>query len=195
MSDINYNTGAATAIGFGVGFFCALLQIFLKRRINKGGVVDSNGAIFQFLIPSFFAAIFVAIAQGVNKSSASGIVYVPGVGGYNPTTVSYNGIRESGRSAGSQGGHQIFAWLFSVAIGLIGGLILGLIFRLVNEHSHRTQFFNDGVLYNYPNANKSEQMPGSGMIRSDIRNTDGNGVDLKNTEGKAPVILTFDYYG
>ena len=57
MTDVNYNTGFATAVGFGVAFVCAMAQMAFKRTVNRAGVIDSNSAIFQFLIPSFFAAI------------------------------------------------------------------------------------------------------------------------------------------
>jgi hypothetical protein len=68
MSNINYNPGAATAIGFGVGFVCSLTHMALKRRINSKGIIDSNSALFNFLMPSLIAAILVAIAQGVGKT-------------------------------------------------------------------------------------------------------------------------------
>jgi hypothetical protein len=91
-SDINYNTGAATAIGFGVGFLCALSQMGFKRKFNHEGVIDSNSVVFHFLIPSFFAAIFVAIAQGIHHTSAT---YTDSSG----TTVVYNQVVQAGRTA------------------------------------------------------------------------------------------------
>jgi len=145
VTDINYNTGAATAIGFGVAFVCAIAQMAFKRKVNKGGVVDANGTIFQFLMPSFFAAIFVAVAQGVGNSATSFTTTGTNVG-----TINYADVRQSGRSSEIQGGYQMLAWLLSIGMGAVAGLIIGVIYRLVNEHSHRSHFFNDGVLYNYP---------------------------------------------
>jgi len=42
-----------------------------KRKINSKGIIDSNSALFHFLMPSFFAAILVAIAQGVGNTYAT----------------------------------------------------------------------------------------------------------------------------
>lgn len=148
VSNINYNPGAATAIGFGVGFLCAFSQMAYKRIINKNGIIDSNSAIFHFLLPSFFAAILVAIAQGVSKTYAT----------YNPTNnigltlgvVEYTPMVQSGRSVGMQGGFQIIGWLLSVGLGALGGLLIGVLYRAVNEFTDPLEFFNDAVLYNYP---------------------------------------------
>ena len=149
MSDLNYNTGAATAIGFGVGFFCALVQIAAKRKINQWGVVDSNGAIFQFLLPSLFAAIFAAIAQGVNKSSAT-FTTTQLSGTFVSGTINYDGVKEMNRKAEQQGAFQILAWLLSVGIGAVAGVFIGLFYRMVNGFNHKSQFFNDGVIYDNP---------------------------------------------
>jgi len=70
-TEINYNPGAATAIGFAVGFICSLSQTRFKRKINENGVIDSNSVIFHFLLPSLFAAIFSAILSGVGQTTTS----------------------------------------------------------------------------------------------------------------------------
>ena len=125
-----------------------MAQMALKRKVNKGGGVDANGTIFQFLLPSFFAAIFVAVAQGVGNSAAT--FTTTGLVG----TINYLDVRQSGRSPEAQGGYQILAWLLSIGIGTVAGLILGVIYRLVNGHSHRSHFFNDSILYNYPGSRR-----------------------------------------
>lgn len=68
---MNYNPGASTAIGFSIGFLCTIGSIKFKRLLNAHGVIDSNSVIFHFLVPSFFAAMFSAIMQGVNMTSAT----------------------------------------------------------------------------------------------------------------------------
>jgi hypothetical protein len=39
--------------------------------MNENGVIDSNSVLFHFLIPSFFAAVFSAILQGVGQTYAT----------------------------------------------------------------------------------------------------------------------------
>lgn len=65
-SSINYNPGAAIAIGSGVGFISALFHTPLKRWMNDGGVLESNSVISQFIIPGSFAVIMSSILQAVN---------------------------------------------------------------------------------------------------------------------------------
>ena len=144
MSDLNYNTGAATAIGFGVGFICAALQISLKMKLNNDGIIDSNSVIFWFIIPSFFAAIFAAIAQAVDHTA---VTYTNPNGGVVHTHSSYI---QAGRSRQSQGGYQFLAWLFAAGFGAVAGVIIGFLYSIVNDHHHESQFFNDAVLFNYP---------------------------------------------
>ena len=43
----------------------------LKRKLNANGVIDSNSALFHFLIPSFFAAMLSAIMQGINRTTTT----------------------------------------------------------------------------------------------------------------------------
>jgi hypothetical protein len=60
-SSINYNPGAAIAIGSGIGFISALIHTPFKRWMNNGGVLESNSVIVQFIIPGTFAVIFSSI--------------------------------------------------------------------------------------------------------------------------------------
>lgn len=96
MTDVNYNTGFATAVGFGVAFVCAMAQMAFKRTVNRAGVIDSNSAIFQFLIPSFFAAIFCAVGQGIGKGAGT-YPTVSQTGAAVGTAV-YANLNKSGRS-------------------------------------------------------------------------------------------------
>jgi ammonia channel protein AmtB len=68
-STINYNPGAAIAIGSGVGFICALIHTPFKRWMNDGGVRETNSVIVQFIIPGAFAVIFSSILQAINQGS------------------------------------------------------------------------------------------------------------------------------
>ena len=46
-----------------------MAQMAFKRKVNKGGIIDANGSIFQFLLASFFAAIFVPFGAGSRQLS------------------------------------------------------------------------------------------------------------------------------
>lgn len=67
-SNINYNPGAAIAIGSSIGFMCALAHTPLKKWMNDGGVIESNSVIVQFIVPGTFAVMFSSILQAVNES-------------------------------------------------------------------------------------------------------------------------------
>ncbi len=67
-SSINYNPGAAIAIGSGIGFICALIHTPLKRWMNDGGVRESNSVVVQFIIPGTFAVVFSSILQAIYQN-------------------------------------------------------------------------------------------------------------------------------
>ena len=102
----------------------------LKRKINSEGVVDSNSAIFHFLLPSLFAAIFSAIMQAVAQTPAS---YSGSTSSGTTTVLSYNSLVQSGRSSTKQGGYQIVGWLLSIGIGAVAGVIIGLLYKCIND--------------------------------------------------------------
>ena len=149
MSDVNYNMGAATAIGFGVGFLCALAQMGLKKGINANGIVDSNSVIFHFLLPSFFAAVFCAIGQGINNTYATYAI-TDSTGASTGTTAIYNDVIQSGRSSEQQGAYQMLAWLLSIGMGAFAGIVIGLFYKCVNDHEDSVQFFNDATIFSHP---------------------------------------------
>ena len=68
-STINFNPGAAIAIGSSIGFICALIHTPIKRWMNENGVVESNSVIVQFIIPGCFAVIFSSILQAVYQGT------------------------------------------------------------------------------------------------------------------------------
>lgn len=126
-----------------MGFLCSLSQTRFKRKLNEGGVVDSNSVIFHFLLPSLFAAIFSAVLQGIGQTAAS---YTVGA-----NTSAYGALKQSGRSETVQGGYQMAGWCISVGIGAVGGLVIGLIYKLVNSNFQNSEdFFNDGTFYVSP---------------------------------------------
>ena len=60
--------------------------------MNSNGVIDTNGTLFQFLVPSLFAAIFSAILSGVGQSSATFTTA-------SNTLITYTDLKEASRSA------------------------------------------------------------------------------------------------
>jgi hypothetical protein len=107
-----------------------LCQIGLKRKINSDGVVDSNSVIFQFMLPSLFAAVFSAIMQAIGKTAAS----YSGATLTGPTMVlTYNNLVQPGRTSSQQAGFQIIGWLISIGIGAGAGLIIGLLYKCIND--------------------------------------------------------------
>ena len=148
-SNINYNPGGALAIGYGVGFVCSISQTHVKRWINKNGIIDSNSVIFNFLIPSFFAAVFSAFMQGIGEGDISGRVYTVQDGStiVASTTTTYRTVSGSNRNFTQQGGFQMVGWCLSVGFGLVGGLIIGLLFKCINTFEEPGDFFVDRVLF------------------------------------------------
>jgi hypothetical protein len=143
-TNINYNPGCAMAIGYGVGFICSIAQTRIRHKINENGVIDSNNVIFHFLFPSFLAAIFSAILSGIGDSA----IYFKA----NSKIFSQAENKLSSRSAESQGGFQIIAFLISIGIGIAAGIIIGLIYKALNDRTSENMF-NDEDLYQYPKVN------------------------------------------
>eukprot|EP00919_Chromeraceae_sp_WS-2016_P052451 GHVR01124515.1.p1 GENE.GHVR01124515.1~~GHVR01124515.1.p1 ORF type:complete len:118 (+),score=7.26 GHVR01124515.1:2983-3336(+) len=109
------NPFPAILIGLIAGILSTLLNATMKKALNRTGVIDSQGALFTFLIPSFIGGIYSAILQAIGASD-------PGVGPY----------IEQGRSSFVQGGMQIAGIFITIGIAVISGLILGLIFKCFN---------------------------------------------------------------
>lgn len=123
-----------------MGFLCCLAQIKLKAKMNSGGIIDTNGTTFQFLVPSLFAAIFSAILEAVGQSSATFLTA-------SNSTVTYTDLREASRSAQRQGAYQIAGWLISAGIGAVAGLIIGALYAIIDERSKAEHFFSDLYFY------------------------------------------------
>ena len=167
-----------------------MVQMAFKRRMNKEGVIDSNGTVFQFLIPSFFSAIFTAIGQGIANSGKT-FTTLDSTGTASGT-ITYANVVQAGRNSEEQGGFQMLAWVFSVGMGAVAGLVIGLLYNCMNDYDHHTQLFNDGVLYNYPGADGRERK------YTDYKPTEGqpsnNNIPQDMSASRTPAILEFDYY-
>lgn len=152
---MNYNPGAATAIGFSVGFICSFFQTRFKRKLNENGVIDSNSVLFHFLLPSLFAAICSAVLQGVGQTPT--VFNTTSVTG-TAVNLSYPALKLSSRTETIQGAYQMAGWAISIGIGAVAGLIIGLIFRCTNGNFERIDsFFNDSTLYTYPKIRSDDE--------------------------------------
>lgn len=143
-----------------MGFLASLSQTRFKRKINEQGVIDSNSVIFNFLLPSLFAAIFSAVLQGVGQSATSASItnFNSTANSFNATATSYGALLAVTRSETHQGGFQMAGWAISIGCGAVAGGIIGLIYRLLNDSFEETnQFFSDATLYEYPKVGGEAQ--------------------------------------
>jgi hypothetical protein len=143
-----------------VGFLISYGQSRLKKKLNKLGVVDSNSAVFHFLIPSLFAAILSSIEQGSGKSAASytAISFNSNSSSFNTFPINYPALVGSGRPEPTQGVYQLAGWAISVALGGATGAIIGVIYRLLNDSFREVwHFFNDGTLFHFPKGKPDEE--------------------------------------
>lgn len=132
--------------------------------LNQAGVIDSNSVLFNFLLPSLFAAVFSAILQGVGESASSLTYSTFTTSGSNTTfsnsTVTTGDFVGSGRTTTVQGGYQMAGWGISIGCGLVAGIIIGFVYRLLNDSfEEQIHFFNDTLLYDFPKveAKKSQE--------------------------------------
>ncbi len=126
-SSINFNPGAAIAIGSGIGFICALIHTPFKRWMNDGGVVESNSVIVQFIIPGIFACVFSSILQAVNQGQFN--IFNSATNSVLNTT-----MQDSGRTPSGQAGWQLMGFVFSLGSSFICGILLGTFFKFIARH-------------------------------------------------------------
>ena len=139
------------AIGSITGFICSLFQDVVRRGMNKEGVIDSNSALFTFLVPSLFAAIFSAVVVGIDKSYNTTTAFqFTGTPTPFTTTLNYGPNIKPGRGSTAQGGYMIVGWCLSVAFGLLAGGLIGLLYRLLDDRSKSSEFFSDLSVYEGP---------------------------------------------
>ena len=101
----------------------------MRQGLNEEGVLDSNSAMFSFLLPSFFAAMFSAILTGVDLSYASATV---SFGGSTNVTLIYGPNIGPGRSSHGQGGFMMIGWLISICFGAVAGALIGLFYKILD---------------------------------------------------------------
>lgn len=64
------HTFPALLIGNIVGVVVTLLNHFLKKKLNDGGVIDTQGTLFVFFVPALLGGIYSAIIQAVSPYGA-----------------------------------------------------------------------------------------------------------------------------
>ena len=143
-TSINYNPGAAIAIGSFVGFFCGLIHTPVKRWMNDGGVLESNSVIVQFIIPGIIACIMSSILQAINQTSFL-------INWNNAQTYFHN--RDPNRTASGQAGWQLIGFCFSLGSSLLCSVFLGLIFRAIHNRNIYS-YFNDLRFIDYGKGNE-----------------------------------------
>lgn len=123
---INFNPGAAIAIGSGIGFICALIHTPFKRWMNDGGVVESNSVVVQFIIPGIFACVFSSILQAINQGQFNIL--------NSSNTVVNTTMQDPTRSPSGQAGWQLMGFVFSLGSSFICGILVGLFFKCIRRH-------------------------------------------------------------
>mgnify|MGYP003691359827 CR=1 FL=1 len=59
-------------VGTLAGAVSALGNSLAKRRVNGGGVIDSQGVLFSFMIPAIIGMIFSSILAAIDTQSPGG---------------------------------------------------------------------------------------------------------------------------
>ena len=101
----------------------------LKKPLNNPDVVDTQGTLFTF----FFSAVIGGIYAGILSAVYPYPSEVPS--SVNTWTSASNQWLPGDRSKISQGGLQIAAICWSIAIGILSSLAVGLIFYLSSDLS------------------------------------------------------------
>ena len=104
-------------IGSLAGFFTTYLNS-KKKLLNENGVVDSLGAIFIFLIPSFAGGIYSAILYATTA--------------YGPNNDLTFVQADGARSRWAHGGYQMAGVGITVVIAAIAGAIIGGLMKIFN---------------------------------------------------------------
>lgn len=50
-------------MGTGTGFICSLGILFIKLKMNKNGICDTNGILFSYMVPGLISGVLSAIFQ------------------------------------------------------------------------------------------------------------------------------------
>jgi len=150
-------------IGTVVGFICSMCQNRVRRFINKNGVIDSNGVLFNFFVPSLFAAIASTILSGIGNTSNTATL---ATGGSLSGTDTFGPNADAGRSPTTQGGYQLIGWMISICFGLIAGGIIGLMYKLCDSREKAGDFFSDLFIYDTPTVPMAKKNAYESQIRT-----------------------------
>lgn len=113
----------AMLIGTIVGVITTLLNHFIKKPINNGGVVDTQGTFITFFIPAFLGGIYSAIIQTVRAYGAEDSTFTP---------ISSTKWVAGSRSNYEQGGFQILGVLITIGIATFAGIVIGLLLMVTS---------------------------------------------------------------
>lgn len=127
-----------------------ILVHFLKKKLNKGGVLDTHGVLFAFLIPGFFASVVSGVVHATNPPERS---YTDASG---VTTVYATNRDAAERTNIQQGGFQIVGFCISLAIGVVTGLVVGLCMRFLNNNKPDNQFIDEAFFEEIEKETKEE---------------------------------------
>lgn len=140
-TDINFNPGAALAIGYIASFLTTLLHYFLTKRINQNGIIETNSVTFFLFVPAFLASVCAAILQAVNQTAFTGK-------SIDDFTVSYANLRDNNLSNIQQGGYQVAGFGIAAGLGMGAGIIVGLFYRFFGrDYENQKDILNDSYAF------------------------------------------------
>jgi hypothetical protein len=125
----------------------------LKKPLNNPDVVDTQGTLFTF----FFSAVIGGIYAGILSAVYPYPSEVPS--SVNTWTSASNQWLPADRSKISQGGIQIAAICWSIAIGILSSLAVGLILYLSSDLSS-DEVFNDSTFAEVADEQHDAETPG-----------------------------------
>lgn len=113
----------AMLIGTIVGVISTLLNHAIKKPLNDGGVIDTQGTFITFFIPSFLGGIYSSIIQAVRAYGAEDNTF---------TSVASTLWVAGNRTNFEQGGFQILGVLITIGIATFAGIVIGLLLMVTS---------------------------------------------------------------
>jgi hypothetical protein len=113
----------AMLIGTIVGVITTVLNHSIKKPLNDGGVVDTQGTFITFFIPSFIGGIYSAIIQAIRAYGAEDSTF---------TSVASTQWLAGSRTNYEQGGFQILGLLITIGIATFAGIVVGLLLMVTS---------------------------------------------------------------
>jgi hypothetical protein len=102
----------------------------LKKPLNNPDVVDTQGTLYTFFVAALIGAIYSGVLEAVYPYASESPTSVN-----TWTTVASNQWLPTNRSKIFQGGLQIAALCWTIAIGLLSSLAVSFIFYFTTELS------------------------------------------------------------